>query len=477
MNKFSNVIVTAVQEGCTDVHITGGHSVVYRKNGQIHFDNSGVWIHGEIDGLVKKILTARQLQTLRQRLSVDLAMTIRQIRIRVNVFNTSRGLSIAVRLLPGIVPTVEKLNLHPSLKQIAELHSGLVLICGAAGSGKSTTTAALVDEINRNRAAHVVTLEDPVEYRYTSRKSFIEQRELGAHMPSFEQGLADVLREDPDVIVVGELREPQVIRLTLNAAESGHLVIATLHATHAEDALYRICNSFPSGMQEEIRHQVASTLQWLVVQQLVIREDAGFRIPVLSVLRGNQAVKGILREDKIPLIESAMQMGKNDGMFTAERYVREYLNKTGSFTAPQDIFKPSVESPREDVYHSPLVDGEPARSRPLQPRKPEQAEDSSSHVLQTKLNFSSGMSCGLNDTRNGVGTEATHRKAQAISPGRSTGDKGSPMMVADRNGTFDYLHYKSMGDSERGGSSLIIDETASIDELIAQINNFGRPKA
>ncbi|MRR37275.1 PilT/PilU family type 4a pilus ATPase, partial [bacterium] len=366
MNKFSKVIVTAVQEGCSDVHITGGHPVVYRKNGQIQFDNSGRWTHGEIDGLVKKVLTTRQLQTLRNRWSVDMAMTIRHIRIRVNVFNTTRGLSIAIRLLPGTVPTTEKLNLHSSLKQVAELRSGLVLICGATGSGKSTTIAALVDEINRNRAAHIVTLEDPVEYRYVSRKSFIEQRELGAHMPSFEQGLVDVLREDPDVIVVGELREPEVMRLTLNAAESGHLVIATLHATHAEDALYRLCNSFPVEAQEEIRHQVASTLQWLIVQQLVIKEDAGFRVPVLSILKGNQSVKGILRENKLPQIESAMQMGKNDGMFTAERYIRDYLSKVSSFASPQEIFKPSAESSQEEVYHSPLFDGEPAGPRPVQ---------------------------------------------------------------------------------------------------------------
>ena len=418
MNKFSKVIVTAVQEGCSDVHITGGHPVVYRKNGQIQFDNSGRWTHGEIDGLVKKILTARQLQTLRNRWSVDMAMTIRHIRIRVNVFNTTRGLSIAVRLLPGTVPTTEKLNLHSSLKQVAELRSGLVLICGATGSGKSTTIAALVDEINRNRAAHIVTLEDPVEYRYVSRKSFIEQRELGAHMPSFEQGLVDVLREDPDVIVVGELREPEVMRLTLNAAESGHLVIATLHATHAEDALYRLCNSFPVEAQEEIRHQVASTLQWLVVQQLVLKEDAGFRVPVLSILKGSQSVKGILRENKLPQIESAIQMGKNDGMFTAERYIRDYLSKVSSFVSPQEIFKPSAELSEEEVYHSPLVDGEPAGPRPVQSRKPGPARGGSVYGSQANLDFSTGMGYGLQDTRNGVGTEPVRRQSSGSRAGQ-----------------------------------------------------------
>jgi pilus retraction protein PilT len=474
MNKFSKVIVTAVQEGCSDVHITGGHPVVSRKNGQIQFDNSGRWTHGEIDGLVKKILTARQLQTLRQRWSVDLAMTIRHVRIRVNVFNTTRGLSIAVRLLPGTVPTIEKLNLHPSLKQIAALRPGRVLSCGATGSGKSTTIAAIVDEINRSRAAHMITLEDPVEYRYISRKSFIEQREMGTHMPSFEQGLVDVLREDPDVIVVGELREPEVMRLTLNAAESGHLVIATLHATHAEDAMYRLCNSFPQEAQEEIRHQVASTLQWLVVQQLVIKEEAGFRVPVLSILKGNHSIKGILRENKIPHLESAVQMGKNDGMFTAERYIREYLSKVGSFASPQDIFKPSVESSPEEVYHSPLVDGESPVPRPVQARKPEQPRISVA-PSQSYLDFSTAMSHAAQG--NGISMEPVRKQPLGAESGRGNGEKVALAVEADKEGTFDHLYNQSIDDTERGGSPLIIDETASIDELIAQISNFGRPKA
>jgi Tfp pilus assembly pilus retraction ATPase PilT len=159
--------------------------------------------------------------------------------------------------LPASFP-IQRLNLHPSLQQIAELRSGLVLICGATGTGKSTTIAAIIDEINRNRAAHIVTLEDPIEYRFTSKQSFVEQRELGTHMPSFEKGLTDVLREDPDVIVVGELREPEVMRLTLNAAESGHLVIASLHATNAEDALYRSLIPSPGNQRDPL--QVASTL-------------------------------------------------------------------------------------------------------------------------------------------------------------------------------------------------------------------------
>jgi len=366
MKKFSGVIAAAVREGVSDIHITGAHPVVFRKNGQIQQDRSVKWSHAEVDGLVRKLLTPRQMQILRRDWSVDLAVTIQHVRLRLNVFSATRGLSLAIRLLPGVIPTIQRLNLHPSLQQIAELRAGLVLICGATGTGKSTTIAAIIDEINRSRAAHIVTLEDPIEYRFISKQSFVEQRELGTHMPSFEKGLTDVLRQDPDVIVVGELREPEVMRLTLNAAESGHLVIASLHATNAEDALYRMFNSFPLEAQEEIRFQVASTLSWIVVQQLIFHERHGFRVPLLSILRGNNTVRGMIRENKLPQIESAIQIGKADGMFSMERYLKDYLSTKDSFYPPAENFKPSEETSREVIYHSPLLEGEtePAALKP-----------------------------------------------------------------------------------------------------------------
>ena len=240
MRKFTAIIAAAVREGFSDVHITGGHPMVYRKNGRIQVEDSVRWTPQEVDGLVRKILTSSQLRELYREWSSDLALSVHGVRLRLNVFNTTRGLSLAIRLLPGTIPTIDKLNLHPSIESIAGVKAGLVLVCGATGSGKSTTIAAVIDEINRSRSTHIVTLEDPIEYRYLSNKSFIEQRELGTHVPTFEKGLLDVLRENPDVIVVGELREPEVMRLTLNAAESGHLVIASLHATNAEDAVYRL---------------------------------------------------------------------------------------------------------------------------------------------------------------------------------------------------------------------------------------------
>ena len=378
MERFNKLIAASIREGFSDVHITGGYPVVFRKNGVIDFDRSSKWNHEEVDNLVSKLLSDGQLQMLRKRWSVDLAMSIENARIRMNVFNTTRGLSLAIRLLPGNVPNIENLNLHPSFHEICRQKSGLILICGATGCGKSTTIAAMINEINRTRSGHLITLEDPIEYRFFSHKCFTEQRELGTHMPSFEQGLLDVLREDPDVIVVGELREPETFRLTLNAAESGHLVIASLHASNSEDALYRICNSFPSELQEAVHMQLASTVAWLIVQQLEYLQRVGFRVPVLSILRGTSAVKAMIRDNRLSQIESALQTSRGDGMFTVDAYRKEYISKREKFTPPYESFKPSAEATTEIVYRSPLID---ARSPSRKTSKPIHATDAAMEVI------------------------------------------------------------------------------------------------
>lgn len=355
MEKFQNLIKAALGLGVSDIHITGGQSVVYRINGLLRFQPNLKWGHEEVDQLVETLLTPGQLNQLRERFSLDCALSFLQARLRINIFNTTRGLSLAIRILPGSVPTIEQLNLHPSLKDICKLKSGLILICGATGVGKTTTIAAIVDEINRSIAHHIITLEDPIEYRLISKKSFVEQRELGTHMPSFEQGLLDALRENPDVIVVGEIRDPETIKLTLNIAESGHLIIATLHASNSEEALHRILNAFPMESQDDIRNRLASTLAWLVIQELVYFDQSGFRVPLLSILRGNQSLKGTIRENKLHQIENIIQLGKNEGMFTFDRYLNEYLLYQKNLTSPAKIFQPSLESPDEIVYRSPIM--------------------------------------------------------------------------------------------------------------------------
>lgn len=351
MEKFNKLVKLAVKERSSDIHLTGGHPVAYRKNGKIHLNSHLVWGHREVDALVRKLLNDSQIAALKKRQSVDFAITVCNTRARINVFNTTRGLSLAVRILPGVIPTIDKLNLHPCLHKISQLESGLVLICGATGVGKTTTIAAIIDEINTNRSAHIIMLENPIEYRFQSKKCYIQQRELGTHIPSFEQGLLDVLREDPDIIVVGELREPEAMRRTLNAAEAGHLVIASLHATNAEEAIYRLLNSFSLESQEAIRFQIASTLSWLIIQRLVHFKNVDSRVPMLSVCRGSSSVKALVRDNKMHQIENAIQTGKDEGMLSEARYM-EYLESRRAFVPASEVFVPSTEATKDMIYKS-----------------------------------------------------------------------------------------------------------------------------
>ncbi|HOG18304.1 MAG TPA: PilT/PilU family type 4a pilus ATPase [Syntrophales bacterium] len=357
MNKrFSDLIMASIKNRFSDIHITGGHPLIFRRDGIIHSDKSIKWSPAEIDAMVKDMLTDKQLHTLKKRWSVDLALSVGQVRIRINVFYTTRGLSLAIRLLPEAIPELNGLNLHPSLATIKDLRAGLVLVCGSTGSGKSTTVAAIIEEINRTRPVHIITIEDPIEYRFQPKKAFIEQREVGIHVPSFKQGLLDVLRENPDVIFVGELREPDTIRLTLNAAESGHLVFATLHATDAEDAIYRINNSVTGENQDVIRYQFASALSWLIIQQLNFIEKAGFRVPVLAILRDTPSVKGSIRDNKLSQLETIMQTSRNEGMFSLELYEREFIDTRTSFIHPHKTFGMMAETSKEPDFKSSLID-------------------------------------------------------------------------------------------------------------------------
>lgn len=357
MNKrFTDLILAAIKQRISDLHITGGFPLIFRSEGIIHFDKNVKWTHADIDAIVKEMLSERQLFTLRKRWSVDFAISFNHVRVRINAFYTTRGLSLAIRLLPEMIPDLAALNLHPSLSQIKDLRSGLVLVCGSTGSGKSTTVAAMIEEINRTRPVHIITIEDPIEYRFKPKKAFIEQREVGIHVPSFDQGLLDSLRENPDVIFVGEMRDPNTIRMALTAAESGHLVFGTLHATDAEDAIYRINNCVSGDNQEVIRYQFASTFSWLIIQQLTYIEKAGFRVPMLSITRGSSSVRSSIRENKLAQLENIMLTSRNEGMFTMELYQKEFLNNQPSFNHPYKSFGMGAESSRETDYISTLID-------------------------------------------------------------------------------------------------------------------------
>ncbi len=365
METFLKIIAACYERGFSDLHIVGDQPLACRRDGQVFFQQQ-VLSAQYVDVLVENLLDARQKRRLREHWSTDLALSIGGRRVRINVFSSHRGASLAIRFLPNSVPDFDTLNLHPSLRDFCGLKSGLLLICGSTGSGKTTTIAALINEINNARACHVVTLEDPIEYIFTSKKAFIEQRELGKHFHSYQQGLLDVLRQAPDVVVVGEMRAPKTIQLALDAAESGHLVITTMHAGSHEEALHRMCNLTGSDGNEHTRLQIAHSLAGIIIQQLAYMPRLRYSVPLLSVLRNTRAIANIIREDKLSQLAGYLQSCKDKGMFTFASYRDEYLAARRKFTPPQPRM-PEPDASGLDEYDSPLFDYEstPPGSRPL----------------------------------------------------------------------------------------------------------------
>ena len=235
---------------------------------------------------------------------------------------TIRGLAVAVRLLAPSVHDLRTCNLHPDLRRLIEPLTGLVVISGPTGCGKSTTLAALIEELNSTRPRHIITLESPLEYLFVNRRSFIRQREIPTHSPSFEQAIIDALRENPDVLVISEMRTPEVIRLTLNAAETGHLVLATMHSSTCAESLSRICMAFPPDIQANIRAQLADCLVGVVCQRLELLEAHQLRVPRCEVLLASSGAKGAIRGGQFSQIANVMQSGGDDGMWTFDRYQR-----------------------------------------------------------------------------------------------------------------------------------------------------------
>jgi len=268
------------------------------------------------------LLGAEGWGQFRDRGSADVSAAIAGVRCRANLFRTVRGLAVAVRLLSPAIKDLRGCNLHPDFRRLIDAASGLVLICGPTGSGKSTTLAALIEEINLARARHIVTLESPLEYIFSNRRSFIRQREIPTHSPGFEQGIIDALRENPDVLVIGEMRTPEVMRLTLNAAETGHLVLATLHAASCAEALSRVCLSFPAEIQASIRAQIADCLVGVSCQRLEFLSPQNLRVPRCELLLPSSGARGTIRSGNFSQLANVLQSGADEGMWSFERYQR-----------------------------------------------------------------------------------------------------------------------------------------------------------
>lgn len=350
MKTFTKVINACYEKGYSDLHITGDHPLVCRRDGEVFFQKQHVLTPQYVDQLVETILNPRQKRQLKEHWSTDLALSVSGKRLRINVFSSHRGVSLAIRFLPSAIPDLESLNLHPSLKDFCATRSGLLLICGSTGSGKTTTIAALINEINNSRACHVVTLEDPIEYLFTSKTAFIEQRELGKHFHSYQRGLLDVLRQAPDVVVVGEMRTPETIQLSIDAAESGHLVIATMHAGSHEEAVHRMCSLSHGVSSEHTRLQLSQSLAGIVNQQLLFMPRLRHSVPLLSVLRNTRAISTLIRDNKLSQLDSTIETCKNKGMFTFASYRDDYLTSRKDFRQPLGLNTASLANvPQEYV--------------------------------------------------------------------------------------------------------------------------------
>ena len=330
--NLESLISAAREQGASDLHLEAGLPAALRVRGTLRTLGEPITARVLMDWAREVIGTAHWNDFVERR-SFDLSKTISGVRCRLNVMQTSRGVGFAVRLLSTFQATVENLNLHPDLKKLAAVPHGLVLMSGPTGCGKSSTMAALIQEINLSEPRHVITLESPIEYIFRPRRAYIRQREVGRDTPSFEQALLDALREDPDVLMVGEMRDPQTMRLTLNAAETGHLVMATVHSSSCTEALQRVVGAFPAEIQNSIAGQLADSLVAVVTQRLRFRPDLNIRVPECEILMPTIAVKTFIRNREFFKINQVMETGAESGMWTFSRY-QTWLGKRTSWHLP-----------------------------------------------------------------------------------------------------------------------------------------------
>jgi len=331
--SLAALIAAAKAAQASDLHLEPGLPACVRVRGQLRSLGSEIIGARALLAHAREVVGEERWAEFLERRSCDVSRTIASARCRINVLCTARGVGLAIRFLASFQATLAHLNLHPDLARLVQPHNGLVIVSGSTGSGKSTTLAALVQELNERERRHIVTLESPIEYALVPGQAFIRQREIGRDTPSFEQGLYDAMREDPDVLMVGELRDSETMRLTLNAAETGHLVLTTLHSSTAAEALQRIVSAFPAESQAGICAQLADCLVGVVCQRMRFFPERNARAPECEVLLATQPVKSMVRQGHFFKLQTALETGGNEGCFTFQRY-REWMEKRSAWSAP-----------------------------------------------------------------------------------------------------------------------------------------------
>lgn len=327
-SQINEILVQAIEYKASDVHLTVGQPPVFRINGVMVPQNNYPCLSPNDTNALLCQLT-EESNRLKEKGELDFARSIPGVgRLRVNAFFQRGAVGIVLRLISSHVPTLEQLNLPPIVADFTAKKKGLVLVTGPTGSGKSTTLAAMIDKINSEQTVHILTLEDPIEYIHQHKKSIINQREIGTDSKSFAAALKAALRQDPDVILVGEMRDLETISIAITAAETGHLVFATLHTNNASQTIDRIIDVFPPYQQQQIRIQLAETLQGIIAQQLLPKADGSGRVAAVEILVPTTAVRNLIREGKTYQIQSMIQTGARFGMQSMEMALKK-LVQTG----------------------------------------------------------------------------------------------------------------------------------------------------
>jgi twitching motility protein PilT len=321
--EITELLAFAQQNKASDLHIVGGKEPMARIDGGLRPIKTGDLSADVVKNMIYSIMTEEQRSEYEAEKEIDFAIAFgAESRFRVNAYTTVTGPAAAFREIPTKIPNLEQLNAPPIFKQFAEIERGLVLVTGPTGSGKSTTLAAMINHMNENSDMHILTVEDPVEFVHHKKRALINHREVGKHTKSFSRALKSALREDPDVILVGEMRDHETISLALTAAETGHLVMGTLHTSSAAKTVDRIIDVFPAGDKEMVRSMIAGSLQ-AVISQVLLKKKGGGRVACHEIMTGTSAVRNLIRENKVPQIYSMIQVGQRYGMQTMDDSIKK----------------------------------------------------------------------------------------------------------------------------------------------------------
>jgi twitching motility protein PilT len=341
MGKIDELLREALQQGASDLHLSAGEPPALRVHGDLVRTKRPALGADAVGELVCSIMSPKQREQFEREHEVDFSCELAgNGRFRVNVFVHSRGPGAVLRAIPTKVPSLDSLELPPVLKELCTRERGLILVTGPTGSGKSTTLAAMVDAINETWDGHILTVEDPIEFVHQPKRCFVNQREVGPHTGSFANALRSALREDPDVILIGEMRDLETIALALTAAETGHLVFGTLHTSSAPKTVDRIIDVFPAGQQAQIRTMLAESLE-AVVAQTLLKKKGGGRVAACEILVGAPAVRNLIREGKLHQIPSMMQTGQRLGMQPLDMAIAD-LVKRGLIERSEAPARPAV---------------------------------------------------------------------------------------------------------------------------------------